>query len=269
MSEQAYLADRRARELEVTKAVIPASMRFTRAHGLTYAPKALGGRVMRAPIRRVDDIRNLGPNEYLHGTSREGAAKIREQGFRLADPRGPRRGGDALRADSAMFAAANEGRTARTTTRAGRPRAAGDLGPGVYLTKHPRTAKGFAGYVDTRGKLSHLLLPRGRGEVLRVKVDPSVRNLESYSGSKTKTPQAARRGYGAVEEGQPHRAMHQVAVGDPRKVTPVNGPKRWAAGWTPGEYAAATAGVGGAGYGGHKLHERNQAKKGQLKKVGR
>jgi hypothetical protein len=131
---------------------------------------------LRIPLPKlVKEPVPLRDGEFWHGTTHEAADSIHRAGFKLGGGRHGR------------------------TTRAGRPRATGMLGPGVYLTKSRPSA-------DIYGN---------QGRVLRVKVEGPV-----HSGKKIKTtPQAAKEGFVGTALGQ------TVAVGNPRKLSVVPEPK--------------------------------------------
>jgi hypothetical protein len=232
----------------------------------------------RAPIRRVTNTRmKLGPNEFWHGTTKESAEQIKHGGFQLANPKGEHRGIDAaLRGDRSMSrqqanainpaADAIPGKGDKLTrTRRGRPRATGDLGPGVYGTKDAKLAWRYSNVLSNKDPHpKHGRRGVSGGEVVRMRYTggkplKAVEDIQDPHG----TPKAAKSGHGGVE----HHGMklgpvkvlpHQVAIGNPRHVEYVHTPKKLAAGWTPGEYTAAGAATVGTGYGGKKLHDRRR-----------
>lgn len=225
-------------------------------------------KAFRAPIRRVTDTRaKLGPNEFWHATNKESAQKIREQGFRLADPRATQhRGIDAMARGDESYSnkqkAAFRGDGKKTRTRTGRPIATGDMGPGVYMTKDPKLAHQYGEQLGSRNpKRSKMRRGTHSGEVLRVKVAEGPSHhydlhhglLNTRAGGEViNSPQATKRGLNRVERTHHvgDKTIHEAVVPNPRNVTVVHSPKRWAPGWTPGEYTAAGGAtvVGGAGY---------------------
>lgn len=256
-----YLDARLAREIEVSK------VRF------------------RAPIRRVTDTRaKLGPNEFWHATNKEGAEGIKREGFRLANPRSTQhRGIDAMARGDESYSprqkAAFRGDGKKTRTRTGRPIATGDMGPGVYMTKDPKLAHQYGEQLGSRNpRRSKMRRGTHSGEVLRVKVKEGPTHSydlhHGFLGARAgagqevlNSPQATKRGINRVERTHHTDAgkIHEAVVANPKHVTVVDTPKRWAPGWTPGEYTAAAGGtaLGGAGYADYRAGKKRKQRMGQ------
>jgi hypothetical protein len=249
--QKQYRANAKARQ-EIPKSYSEPLLFMTNLNEVSKA-------VIRMPIRRVVDTRApLGPNEFWHGTTKASAAKIRTEGFKLADPRSTtHRGADAVRAGQGTAKQRNtlQGRAMELQydmpsprTRAGRPRATGDLGAGVYATRDPRLAATF-GHVLSDGDISSSF---GRhhgsfnGEVMRVRVKGKIGETEEVYNPKV-GPKATKEGYAAVRSPDSDMGIDQVAIPNPRNVEVVPTKTRLAPGWTNAEYggAATVTAIGG------------------------
>ena len=228
--------------------------------------KRVAKAVVRMPIRRIVDTRvPLGPNEFYHGTTKASAAKIRTEGFKLADPRATTfRGADAARAGSGtkkqrrIFGGASM-ELRPVQTRAGRPKATGDLGPGVYGTKDPQIAATF-GHILSGGSHDSSFgrhLGSYHGDLVRVRVKGQIGPTPHHADPKA-GPRATKQGLAALEHNDVDAGgIHQVVIPNPRNAEVVPTTTRLAPGWTYGEYLAAGGVTGFGGVKGTQMVQRH------------